>query len=127
MQRRIDAFLDEADEAASRKDWTTVAENARAVLAIDEANDDALSFLKMAEANGVSRTAGSQSGPAAAALTRQAQPLPAAFGGGRYRVSRLLGEGGRKQVYLARDTTLDREVAIAVLGSKGSTRSAGNA
>lgn len=41
------------------------------------------------------------------------RPLPAAFGGGRYRVEGFLGEGGRKKVYLARDTSLDRQVAIA--------------
>ncbi len=35
--------------------------------------------------------------------------LPAAFAGGRYQVRRLLGEGGRKRVYLAYDASLDRE------------------
>ena len=119
MQHRIDAFLDEADEAAARKEWATVAENARAVLAIDDTNEDALSFLKMAEANVVSRTGDSQSEPAAVERSRQVQPLPVAFGNGRYRIARLLGEGGRKQVYLARDTTLDRDIAIAVLRVEG--------
>ena len=119
MQHRIDAFLDEADEAAARKEWATVAENARAVLAIDDTNEDALSFLKMAEANVVARTGGSQSEPAAVERSRRVQPLPVAFGAGRYRVARLLGEGGRKQVYLARDTTLDRDIAIAVLRVEG--------
>ena len=38
---------------------------------------------------------------------------PAAFAGGRYQVKRLLGEGGRKKVYLAHDTVLDRDVAFA--------------
>ncbi len=43
--------------------------------------------------------------------------LPESFGGGRYRVMGLLGEGAKKLVYLARDTTLGREVALAVVKS----------
>jgi tRNA A-37 threonylcarbamoyl transferase component Bud32/tetratricopeptide (TPR) repeat protein len=38
---------------------------------------------------------------------------PASFAGGRYQVRKLLGEGGRKKVYLVHDTVLDREVAFA--------------
>ena len=41
--------------------------------------------------------------------------LPASFAGGRYQVQRFLGEGGRKRVYLAHDSKLDRDVAIAVI------------
>ncbi|HEV8625961.1 MAG TPA: protein kinase [Acidimicrobiia bacterium] len=41
--------------------------------------------------------------------------LPFAFAGGRYQVRRFLGEGGRKRVYLAYDTALDREVAVATV------------
>src|SRR3990172_5518037 len=39
--------------------------------------------------------------------------LPASFAAGRYQVRRFLGEGGRKRVYLAHDSKLDRDVAIA--------------
>ncbi|MGO9603372.1 MAG: protein kinase domain-containing protein [Candidatus Binataceae bacterium] len=42
-----------------------------------------------------------------------------AFGAGRYRVIRLLGEGGNKKVYLCRDTSLDRDVAVAVIKTEG--------
>ena len=45
--------------------------------------------------------------------------LPAAFAGGRYHVKRFLGEGGRKRVYLAHDTKLDSDVAIAVIKTEG--------
>jgi len=45
--------------------------------------------------------------------------LPSAIAGGRYQVRRLLGEGVRKRVYLAYDTRLDREVALALIKSEG--------
>jgi serine/threonine protein kinase len=41
-----------------------------------------------------------------------------AFARGRYVVTRVLGEGGQKRVYLTCDTHLDREVVIAVLKPK---------
>ena len=41
--------------------------------------------------------------------------LPTAFAGGRYEVKRFLGEGTQKRVYLARDTRLERDVALAVV------------
>jgi class 3 adenylate cyclase len=45
--------------------------------------------------------------------------LPASFAGDRYQVKRFLGEGGRKRVFLAHDTRLDRDVAIAVIKTEG--------
>jgi len=39
---------------------------------------------------------------------------PTSFSNGRYQVQSFLGEGGKKKVYLAQDTTLDREVAFAL-------------
>jgi class 3 adenylate cyclase len=45
--------------------------------------------------------------------------LPGAIGGGRYQIERFLGEGGRKRVFLASDTRLDRQVAIAVIKTEG--------
>ena len=38
---------------------------------------------------------------------------------GRYQVKRFLGEGGKKKVYLAQDTLLDREVAFALIKTEG--------
>lgn len=40
--------------------------------------------------------------------------LPTAFADGRYQLLSLLGEGSKKWVYLARDTRLNREVALAL-------------
>ena len=44
---------------------------------------------------------------------------PSSFANGRYHVKRFLGEGGKKKVYLAHDTTLDREVAFALIKTEG--------
>ena len=45
--------------------------------------------------------------------------LPSSFAAGRYEVKSFLGEGGRKKVYLARDTSLERDVALAVIKTEG--------
>jgi predicted ATPase/class 3 adenylate cyclase len=49
---------------------------------------------------------------------RGAPELPESVGGGRYRVERFLGQGGRKRVYQARDAG-GREVAVAVFETEG--------
>ena len=41
--------------------------------------------------------------------------MPTSFAGGRYQVNKFLGEGGKKKVYLAHDTLLDRDVAFALI------------
>ena len=41
------------------------------------------------------------------------------FASGRYHVKRHLGEGGQKIAYLAYDSSLDRDVAIAVIKTEG--------
>ncbi len=45
--------------------------------------------------------------------------MPSSFAAGRYEVKSFLGEGGRKNVYLAHDTRLDRDVAVAVIKTDG--------
>src|SRR3954471_1898307 len=44
---------------------------------------------------------------------------PADIAGGRYVIKGFLGEGGRKRVYLAHDTSLERDVAIALVKTEG--------
>ena len=42
-------------------------------------------------------------------------PIPTSFANGRYKVKKFLGEGGKKKVYLAHDSVLDRDVAFALI------------
>ena len=121
IQRRVDALLDEADEAVVGHEWERVTEAARTVLAIDDANDDALAFLKMAEANLGATPATDAPTPATPDPTEPATPSvqPDSFAGGRYRVERFLGEGGKKRVYLAHDELLDRDIAFALIKTEG--------
>ena len=95
---------------------------AQAVLALDPNNSDGMGLLAAAE-----RASGS-SVPLQTSQPTTLQPAtpptatsdqPTSFADGRYQVKRLLGEGGKKKVYLAHDTTLDREVAFALIKSEG--------
>jgi eukaryotic-like serine/threonine-protein kinase len=47
--------------------------------------------------------------------TPQPASQPTSFANGRYQVKKFLGEGGKKKVYLAHDTVLDRDVAFALI------------
>ena len=45
--------------------------------------------------------------------------FPTSFASGRYKVESFLGEGAKKRVYLAHDTRLNRDVAVAVIKTEG--------
>ena len=110
IQRRIDRLLDQIEDAADQLDWRDVRERSEAVLAYDPKNQDALSFLAAAQrAGNVSELRSN--------LPSDRQPT--SFANGRYEVKRFLGEGGKKKVYLAQDTLLDREVAFALIKTQG--------
>ena len=121
IQRRIDSLLDQTEEAADREDWSLSVRRAREALALDDTNSDAAVLIGAAEAM--------LDGPPSSDVGRhveasQSQPVPqpdapSAFAGGRYEVREFLGKGGKKRVFLAHDSLLDREVAFALIRTEG--------
>ncbi len=53
--------------------------------------------------------------PAPSATPQPGPGLPVSFANGRYEVKGFLGEGGRKRVYLAHDSKLDRDVSFSLI------------
>ena len=116
IQRRIDILLDEADEAVAISDWAVVRGRAQNVLRLDPGNQDALSYLAAAERD-TEQTI--QPSPGSSPVSAPVSDQPTSFANGHYEVKRFLGEGGKKKVYLAQDTLLDREVAFALIKTEG--------
>ncbi|MDA1258970.1 MAG: protein kinase [Chloroflexi bacterium] len=145
MRRRIETLLDEADEAVGRRQWAEVRDICDAVLRLEPENAEAQALLEASERDTGVRSF-PESAPFAATATSpepggapavppsreptlrepqgglpksEAATTPTLFANGRYRVSKFLGEGGKKRVYLAHDTLLDREVAFALIKTEG--------
>ncbi|MCZ6539671.1 MAG: hypothetical protein O6922_07580, partial [Chloroflexi bacterium] len=106
VQRRIDRLLDQAEEAVDALDWERVREVSESVLVMDAGNEDANSFLAVAVHHIDGSEPGSHDLVASSTTVAPASDTPSSFADGRYTVSRLLGEGGKKLVYLAHDSTL---------------------
>ena len=136
LQRQIDRLLGQAEAALDRLDWPEVQARASAVLRLAPQNADAQALLAAASAGPTPTPAPTATAPAAAPETSTPAPVPppaaaapaqspaasavpASFANGRYQVKRFLGEGGKKRVYLAHDTLLDRDVAFALIKSEG--------
>jgi len=133
--QQIERFLDEADAAVAGDDWELVRKLTQRVLTLDPENADALPLLAAAErglqqsprvatgsarpAVGDTRTSGSQSELGTVASPAPHGNTPESFVGGRYVVRKFLGEGGKKRVYLAHDTLLDRDIAFALIKTDG--------
>jgi hypothetical protein len=119
FQRRIDRILDQIEDAADRRDWPAVRQGALDLLVFDPENADAKSFLAAAQ-RALDAEAVSSPAPVISPATPVVESTePTIFADGRYEVKRFLGEGGKKKVYLTLDTTLDREVAFALIKSEG--------
>ena len=126
VQRRIDSRLDNAEQAIESNDWEVVLERVRSVLALEPDNADAV-FYRDAAARASNGIVTGDAGTGEAGITADvvaAEPatgadMPTSFADGRYEISKLLGEGGKKKVYLAHDTVLDRDVAFALIKMDG--------
>ncbi|HTE85896.1 MAG TPA: serine/threonine-protein kinase, partial [Dehalococcoidia bacterium] len=119
MRQRIERLLTEADEAVVGLDWDTVRARVQAVLTLDPDNEDATALLTAAERGLQSKPEPGVAGFTALAPTTRESDLPVSFASGRYTITRFLGEGGKKRVYLAHDSTLDRDVAFALIKVEG--------
>ncbi len=122
IQRQIERLLDEAEDAFDQGDWSRLSDRANKVLLLDAENSDALSFLTAAErVLATSAPAPTSQAPTSAPTTTPIATTdqPTSFANSRYQVKRFLGEGGKKMVYLAHDTTLDRDVAFAMIKTEG--------
>jgi serine/threonine protein kinase len=118
-QRHIDRLLDEADKAIASRDWATVRQHAQDVLDLDPGNADALDFLAaMVRKSQADTDVGPPETPGAPAASKE-DTQPSSFANGRYSVKRFLGQGGKKRVYLAHDSLLDRDVAFALIKTEG--------
>ena len=123
MQRRLERLLDQIDEAEANGDWESVRSLALDALEFDNENSEASVYLRVAERRiAESGAIAGRPQPSPAPLpdpTTTATDQPSSFADGRYQVKRFLGEGGKKKVYLAQDTLLDREVAFALIKTEG--------
>ena len=118
LQRQIDRLLDEAEQAIAQRDWAAVRQRAQDVLAIDPENEEGQAFFAAAD-RGLEISAPSPASETAPPIPATIPEQPTSFANGRYQVKQSLGEGGKKKVYLAQDTLLDREVAFALIKTEG--------
>ena len=101
LQPQVNRLLDEAEDALAQRNWETVREHVQDAVAIDPDNSEAQTFLSAAD-----RALGGVSASTTAAAPADSpapSPLPTSFVSGRYQVKRLLGERGKKKVYLAHE------------------------
>jgi hypothetical protein len=116
VERLVARLLDEAEQAYVERRWDVVRDRAEQVLRLDSENSDAKALRAAAER---APDASSASVARADRPSESVEDVPESFAVGRYVVRRFLGEGGKKRVFLAYDSLLDREVAFALIKSDG--------
>jgi hypothetical protein len=117
VERLVARLLDEAEEAYVERRWDVVRDRAEQVLGLDPESVDARALLGATERQ--TDAFGARDATAVEAQAGAMELAPESFADGRYVVRRFLGEGGKKRVFLAYDSLLDREVAFALIKSEG--------
>lgn len=117
VQRQVSRLLSELEDALSSREWGTVRDKSRDVLALAPDNVDAQAFLMAARrALGENNPNRSWSGTTFhSSISVDLAGVQGVVINGRYTLGKLIGEGARKRVYEARDSILDRRVAIAIV------------
>jgi hypothetical protein len=114
----VTRLLDEAEQAYVEGRWDVVRDRAAKVLGLDPQSEGARALLAAAERQ--TDGSGGSGAPGSVELPSESvEEVPGSFADGRYVVRRFLGEGGKKRVFLAYDSLLDREVAFALIKSEG--------
>jgi len=125
--RDIERLLDSASDALASSEWQSAFESAEVALGLDPDNTDAQAYVEAAR-RGLNAQAPEPSPvevqspsptPSSLGGADRGEGLPTSFANGRYAAQSLLGEGGKKKVYLAHDTTLDRDVAFGLIKAEG--------
>ena len=127
VQHRIERLLDQIEAEADQENWQRVCALAEQILDFASDNSDAAAFLasgeralaRTSERGATGTTTPRTDPPASSGIEVSAPEQPTSFANGRYQVKRFLGEGGKKKVYLATDTLLDRDVAFALIKIEG--------
>ncbi len=120
VQRRINRFLDQTDDADSQGNWESVRALSQDVLGIDADSIKAVAYLESTDRRIDAVPAMETIQPdGASPSSPTGMDQPSSFANNRYQVKKFLGEGGKKKVYLAQDTLLDREVAFALIKTEG--------
>jgi serine/threonine protein kinase len=120
-KKRVERLLSNISAAAGKDDWKTVRNLSEVVLSLDPENMSAVGFLKVSKQmlQALQRETQQASVEAQAVQDKSLEAHPHSFVDRRYMVKVFLGEGARKKAYLAHDTVLDRDVAFALIKTKG--------
>ncbi|HEX3187452.1 MAG TPA: protein kinase [Pyrinomonadaceae bacterium] len=113
LWKQVDELFEQALEqpAETRKSFVAAGSKGNAII-----YEEVLSLLD-AQSKAIEFMEGSAMSAAAGALAQELTTVATLVGKdfGTYRIERLLGAGGMGEVYLARDTKLDRLIALKIL------------